>query len=84
VTFSDTTKPKAHANVVSDWEARANACADLSSYCRCGDHESDHLEDVFVSRRPDGRPGRACIIPFCRCPAFTAMVAWFPWTKETP
>ena len=56
----------------------ANA-AEMSQWCRCGDAEADHIEDVFVDRG-----GRACIVPFCRCGAFTPMTAWHAFGAQEP
>lgn len=68
-----------------DFERHAANVIDVTHHCRCGDAESDHHDDVFVSRRKDGVAGRACIIPFCRCPSFTPMTAWrLPERDEPP
>lgn len=61
------------------------ARADASQWCVCGDHDSDHYEWIFVKRRPDDAPGRACAIPFCRCANFSPMTKWAPWgTADEP
>lgn len=62
-----------------DWEDRTADNAYKTLYCVCGDHDDDHVEGVFINRRPDEAPGRACVVPFCRCSNFRALNEWRPW-----
>ena len=66
-----------------EFERRVANAAEMAAYCRCGDHESDHIADVFVARHTE--PGsRACIVPFCRCGHFTPMTAWHAFGAQEP
>ena len=66
------------------WSCGSAEAVDVTHHCRCGDHESDHYEELFVSRRADGVKGRACGIAFCRCPDFTPMTAWHAFGAQEP
>ena len=66
-----------------DAEFHFAAAMDVTHHCRCGDHESDHVEGVFVARHTE--PGsRACIVPFCRCGSFIPMTAWQLPERDVP